>query len=165
MAVRVEQTGPTAAGAAPVTAERLLEMPPARLDALFRDSPAGAIPAGRGAGTVIAFGGTEVAKPFAWVSRRLLWQGKVFNAQSGDLLNLVSPFGLEAVRAEVYRGESWVDGAQCVVLDYSRSSRVAGWIRDEIREVSPGVYLGVVWGVGRLFGGRRRVLRFALTFS
>jgi hypothetical protein len=62
--------------------------------------------------------------------------------------------------------ESWVDGQECVLLDYSRSSRICGWIRDEIREVSPGVYLGVVWGVGRFFGRgrRRRVLGFALTF-
>jgi hypothetical protein len=69
------------------------------------------------------------------------------------------------VRAEVSVGPSWLDDRPCVVLDYSRSSVVAGWIRDEIREVAPGLYLGLVWGVGRLFGGRRLVLRFALDVS
>jgi len=163
MAVEVDRT-PAAAAAEPITAELLLELSPARLDALFRDSPAGAIPVGRGAGTVVAFPGTELSKPLARALGKVFWQGKVFRPESGDLNNLVSPLGREAIRAEVYEGESWVDGARCVVLDYSRSSRVEGWIRDEIREVSPGVYLGVVWGVGRLFSGRRRVLRFALEF-
>ena len=111
------------------------------------------------------FPGTEVSKPLARALGKVFWQGKVFRPESRDLSNLVSPFGVQAIRAEVFQADSWVDGAPCVVLDYSRTSRVAGWIRDEIREVSPGVYLGVVWGVGRLFGGRRRVLRFALSFA
>ena len=165
MAVDVDRSTDTAAGPVEtITAERLLELPPARLDALFRDSRAGRIPVGRGAGTVIAFPGTELSKPLARVLGKVFWQGKVFRPERGDLRNLVSPLGIASIRAEVLEAESWVDGAACVVLDYSRSSRVAGWIRDEIREVSPGVYLGVVWGVGRVFGGRRRVLRFALEF-
>ena len=165
MAVDVDRIEPTRAEPAePITSERLLELPPARLDELFRDSRAGPIPVGRGAGRVVAFPGTELSKPLSRALGKVFWQGKVFRPERGDLRNLVSPFGIAAIRAEVFEGESWVDGAPCVVLDYSRSSRVAGWIRDEIREVSPGVYLGVVWGVGRLFGGRRRVLRFALEF-
>jgi hypothetical protein len=49
-----------------------------------------------------------------------------------------------------------VDGRECIVLDYSKSWLVARWIRDEIREVAPGQYLGVV------FVGRVKVLNFAL---
>jgi hypothetical protein len=160
MAVPVE----TKTSAPALTAQDLLERSPAQLDALFRDAPAGPIPTGRGAGTVILLPGTAVAKPAARVLGRIFWQGKVFRPERGDLRNLVSPFGVQAIRAEVSRDESWVDAAECVLIDYSRSSRVAGWIRDEIREVAPGVYLGVVWGVGRLFDGRRRLLRFALSF-
>jgi hypothetical protein len=165
MALPVDETErTTTAPGPPITATRMLEMSPAELDALFGSSPAGPIPVGRGAGTVIALPGTEVAKPIATVLRVLCWQGKVFDPQTRDLRNLISPFGIPAVRAEVSASQSWVDGGDCVLLDYSRSSRVAGWIRDEIREVAPGVYLGVVWGVGKVFGGRKRVLRFALTF-
>ena len=94
-----------------------------------------------------------------------MWHGKDFHPQTGDLHNLLSPVGFEAIRAKVYEANSWLDDRPCVVLDYSKSSKVAGWIRDEIREVSPGVYLGLVWGIGRLFDGRRMILRFALTFS
>ena len=46
-------------------AQRLLEMSPAALDALFRASPAGAIPSGRGDGTVVLprHGGGEAVRP------------------------------------------------------------------------------------------------------
>ena len=45
------------------------------------------------------------------------------------------------------------------MLDYSRTSLVARAVRDELREVSPGVYLGLV------FLGRWHVLDFALDFT
>ena len=45
------------------------------------------------------------------------------------------------------------------MLDYSQTSIVAHWIRDEIRLVSPGLYLGVV------FWDRRKILNFALQFQ
>jgi hypothetical protein len=37
---------------------------------------------------------------------------------------------------------------------------VASWVRDEIRQVSPGLYLGIVF-----LRGRRLPLRFALRFT
>jgi hypothetical protein len=45
------------------------------------------------------------------------------------------------------------------VLDYSKTSIVAHLVRDEIREIAPGVYLGLV------FLGRRHVLDFTLDFN
>jgi hypothetical protein len=44
------------------------------------------------------------------------------------------------------------------VLDYSKTSLVAHYIRDEIREVSPGVYLGLV------YWGQKKLIHFALKF-
>ena len=145
-------------------AQALLEMSPVKLDAVFQNAPAGAIPAGRARGTIIAFPGSPVASPAARILGALFWRGKVFNPATEDLKNLVSPLGIRAIRARVFVADSWLDGRACVVLDYSQTSKVAGWIRDEIREVAPGLFLGLVWGVGRVFGGRRLVLRFALTF-
>ena len=56
-----------------------------------------------------------------------------------------------AIIASVYAGPSWMDGKDCVVLDYSQTSMLAHWIRDEIRLVSPNFYLGkVYWGKDRL---------------
>jgi hypothetical protein len=149
---------------APLSSTRLLEMPPLQLDELFKRSAPGQIPRERGQGTVIVVPGTEVAKPAAKALGAIFWQGKVFDSERHDLRNLISPLGVAAIRANVYTDQSWLDGQPCIVLDYSKTSFVAGWIRDEIREVAPGLYLGLVWGVGRLFGGRRRVLKFALTF-
>ena len=147
-----------------LTATRLLEMSPAQLDEAFKGAGSGPIPQGHGKGTVIIVPGTELAKPAAKVLGGIFWHGKFFDPSSHDLQNEIFPFGLHAIRAQVYQGESWLDGRPCTVLDYSKTSRVAGWIRDEIREVAPGLHLGVVWGVGKLFGGRKRVLKFALTF-
>lgn len=155
----------TAVAADGVTsADGLLKTPKVQLDALFQGSPAGPIPQGNAAGTIVFAPGSPIARPAARVLGAIFWRGKVFRPASHDLKNKISPLSIPAIRAEVDHGASWLDGRQCVVLDYSKSSKVAGWIRDEIREVSPGLYLGLVWGVGRVFGGRRLILRFALSF-
>jgi hypothetical protein len=144
------------------SAADLLRMSPAQLDDLFRASPAGAIPSDHGRGTVIVASGTRLARPAA-KALGLFWRGKVF--RPGELQNEILPLGFDAIGARVYKGPSWFDDRECIVLDYSQTSRVAGWIRDEIREVSPTLYLGLVWGTGRVFGGRRRLfLKFALDF-
>ena len=137
-----------------------IDLKPAELDALFASSPAGAIPVGRGDGTAIAFAGHRVARPLAALTRALVWQGKKFRPETHDLQNLVTPFSLPAVRAEVYTGDSWYDGRPCVVLDYSKSSRVARRVRDEIRQIGPGDYLGMVF-----VDARRLRVYFLLHFS
>ena len=67
--------------------------------------------------------------------------------------------GLTFIVAEVYRGESWMDGNETIVIDYSKTSFLAQKIRDEIREIEPGVYLGKVWW------GKTRILDFALEYK
>jgi hypothetical protein len=136
----------------------MLRMRTKELDALFRDSSAGDIPKGRGKGTVIFAPGTFLARVVALFAYLVAWRGKVFDHERGDLLNIVSPFGIRAIRARVYKEASWIDGRECVVLDYSTTSRVAHRIRDEIREVAPGAFLGQV------FWGRSKILMFALEF-
>ena len=146
------------------TADGLLSLSSVELDAMFQGATPGRIPHGHGTGTIIAVPGTPLARPVARVLGKLFWHGKFFKPDKHDLQNEILPFGLHAIRARVYEADSWLDGLPCIVLDYSATSKVAGWIRDEIREVAPGLYLGIVWGVGRAFRGRRLVLRFALTF-
>lgn len=91
--------------------------------------------------------------------RATAWQGKTFNAAGGTLVNRLTPFGLPGIRARVYRGASWFDGKDCIVLDYRTTSLVAAWIRDEIRLVGPGRYLGKVYGAGL------KLIHFALEFD
>lgn len=137
---------------------QLMELSQAELDDLFRNSPAGPIPDGETDGTAIVAPDSEISELAAKVINILAWQGKVFDAEQGQLRNKVSPFGIRAIIADVYRGESWFDGKECIILDYSKTSLVARWIRDEIREVSPGLYLGIV------YWDDEKLINFALTF-
>ena len=136
---------------------QLLEMSPDELATLFRSSNAGEIPVGKMHGTLLVAPGTKIAGPAMRFARLLVWQGKVFDPVQGDLRNLILPFGVKAVRAKVYKDASWFDEQETIVLDYSKTSFVAKKIRDEIREVLPGVYLGLV------FWERSVILHFALT--
>ncbi len=45
----------------------------------------------------------------------------------------------------MYLGDSRYDNRPCVVIDYSKGSRAARRIRDEIRQVGPNEYLGMVF--------------------
>ena len=130
---------------------QLLAMSQTQLDDLFRANPAGDIPNGPAKGTAIISPGTQYSEPIAEIINHFGWQGKVFDAQKGTLKNRILAFGLEAIVAKVYKGPSWLDGKECIVLDYSETSMLAHWIRDEIRLIGPGFYLGkVYWGKDRL---------------
>ena len=146
---------------APLTTVQLLKKSAAELDALFAASPAGPIPDHEATGTAIVCPGTICSRLVAWFARWFLWQGKVFRAGEGCLRNRVSPFSLTAIKADVYRGDSWFDGRECIVIDYSKTSLVAKCVRDEIRLVAPGLYLGQVY----LGKNRRPVLKFAVSFQ
>src|SRR5436305_3851315 len=88
-----------------------------QLDQLYRNSPPGKIPDGKSEGTALFLPGTAFNGPMATMVRRLAWQGKVFDAQRGELRNRVSPFGFLAIKARVYLGSSRLDGKQSVILD------------------------------------------------
>ena len=128
------------------------------LGELFGAGTAGAIPNGRGKGTVLLGTGGRAARVAAALCYALAWRGKVVNARRGRLKNILTPLGIQAIEAAVYQQDSWYDGETCIVLDYSKTSFVARMIRDEIREIAPGVFLGLV------FWGRRHVLDYALDF-
>jgi hypothetical protein len=138
--------------------QQLLRMSQEQLDALFTASPLGEIPDGEAEGTAIVAPGTAYSANIAKFISNFAWQGKVFDAKKGVLRNKILPLGLNAIIAKVYKGESWLDGKQCIVLDYSDTSPLAQWIRDEIREISPGVYLG------KVYWARQRLIDFALEF-
>jgi hypothetical protein len=137
----------------------LLDMPEKELEKLFRKSPSGEIPDGEADGTVLVAPGTNLSNPAAKLLHVVVWKGKVFDREKGELLNEVGPLGLKAFRAKVYKEASWFDGKEAIILDYSKTSLVAQWIRDEIREVAPRLYLGLV------FWEREKILHFALKFD
>ena len=142
----------------PYDVQQLLRMSQAQLDDLFTDSEPGEIPDGEATGTAIVAPGTVFSPELARYISLFAWQGKVFDAKKGVLRNKILPFGLSAIIAKVYKAESWLDGKECIVLDYADTSLVAHWIRDEIREINPGFYLG------KVYWGRERLIDFALLF-
>jgi hypothetical protein len=138
--------------------QTLLKMSQAQLDDLFTSSEPGDIPDGEATGTAIVAPGTTYSPDIAKFINLFAWQGKVFDAKNGVLRNKILPLGLNAIIAKVYKADSWLDGKECIVLDYSDTSLVAHWVRDEIREISPGVYLG------KVYWGKQRLIDFALQF-
>jgi hypothetical protein len=138
--------------------KQLLDMSQEQLDELYRASPPGDIPSGEAEGTAIIAPGTRYTESIARMINIFGWQGKVFDPEKGVLKNKVSPFGLQAIVAKVYKGDSWLDNKECIVLDYSKTSVVAHWIRDEIRLISPGFYLG------KVYWGKERLIDFSLKF-
>ena len=137
-----------------------LQLTREELDDIYKRSEPGPLPSGDTRGTAIV-AGSLLAKLYAMFARLFAWQGKVFDlfaadCEKGLLVNKITPFSLTFIVAKVYKDASWMDGKETIVIDYSSTSFFAKKIRDEIRQVEPGVYLGKVWF------GKTRILDFAL---
>jgi hypothetical protein len=139
--------------------DQLLKMRKQELDDLFENSEAGPIPNGAAKGTAIIAPGTIFSKEIAEFINLFAWQGKTFDAERGVLTNRISVLGFNAIVATVYKDKSWLDGKECIVLDYSRTSLVAQWIRDEIRQIGPDFYLG------KVYWEHNRLIDFCLEFN
>lgn len=140
------------------TAADLLKMTQQQLDDLFKASPPGPIPDGDAKGTAIIAPGTVYSAEIAEFINLFGWQGKTFDGKHGVLLNRILIQGFKAIIAEVYVDKSWLDGKDCIVLDYSKTSLIAHWIRDEIRLIGENFYLG------KVYWGKKRLIDFCLEF-
>ena len=137
----------------------LLSLSKAQLDDLFHTAEPGPIPDGASKGTAIIAPGTAFTHELAEAVTLFVWQGKSFDAAHGVLRNRITALGINAIVAEVYKGPSKVDGKECIILDYSKTSLIAKRIRDEMRQIAPKFYLGVA------FFNDKPVLHFALEFD
>jgi hypothetical protein len=115
-----------------VDEESLLDSSNSDLEMLFRASPPGGVPTRVLDGTAILFPGSRVSRLVATVVRAVIWRGKVIELDGRALRNRITALNLKAIAAVVYLGRSRIDGADCIVLDYSVTSVVAGGVRDEI---------------------------------
>ena len=138
---------------------QLLKMSFDELDALFGRSPAGPIPNGPAEGTAIIAPGSTFSDEIAKIINIFAWRGKEFDAEHGTLTNRLTAIGINAIVAQVYKEPSWFDQKECIVLDYSKTSLVAHWIRDEIRLIGPDFYLG------RVYWDKRTLIHFSLDFA
>ena len=132
-------------GAAPAAGQDALTRrgaDPAALGALFRAGSAFPVPPGVYKGTVLWVDDAKLPKLRARLQSGV-WKGKHFTG--GDQFINRFPGGVEAIRAAGRMETSWTDGTPAYVLDYAPGSPLFGPNRDELREVSPGVWLGRVW--------------------
>ncbi len=147
----------TQAGVPVTSIDQLIRMNTLQLDRLYQASSAGAVPPGKVRGHVIYSPGSRLSVPASKVAR-LMWQGKIFNSQDSSATNKF--FGVRIIRGKVYYGESWLDGRPSLILDYAETSRLYAPYRDEIREVAPGVFLGLMYE--RTFPQPKLKMYFAL---
>ena len=123
------------------TPEQLLRMSEPELIDLYKCSPPAPVPTTYTPGLVIFQPGSCITVPLARVMECTAWQGKYFPCE-GTMVN--RQFGVPTVKANIYAGESWLDGRPSTVFDYADTSLVCKRYRDEVREVSPGVCLGIM---------------------
>jgi hypothetical protein len=133
---------PLAQGQPACSLEQLAAMPWAELERLYRDAAPGAVPDGFARGRVVYPPCEQMGAAKAHAAG-LLWRGKHFCAADGTLVN--QWLGGRAIRARVAYGPSWLDGRPSIILDYSGTSRRWADVRDEMREVAPGLYVGAMY--------------------
>jgi hypothetical protein len=111
------------------------------LEGLYRQAEPGSVPAGYVRGRALYDRSAPLAGARSALTR-VLWHGKHFRPD-GTLINQWA--GVKGVKARVLCGPSWLDGKPSTVMDYRGTSRVWADVRDEIREVAPGLWLGVMF--------------------
>lgn len=147
-----------AAASVPLCLEQLVCLNWCDLEQIYRQATPGTMPAGYLRGRAIYCPDAPLSPARSKVSQSV-WHGKHFCPADGTLINQWC-LGTQAVRARVGYGESWLDGKPSIVMDYRGMSHIWGDVRDEIREVAPGLYLGLMY---RCKAGQPRMkLFFAL---
>jgi hypothetical protein len=72
-----------------------------------------------------------------------IWHGKIVEDGGCSLIN--QWHGFRAIRAKLSMGESLLDGKPSLIMDYSQTSHVWADVRDEVREVAPGLFVGAMY--------------------
>ena len=124
------------------TVDDLARLTPAQLEALYAQGTAAPPPGGKVRGLPLIAPGRRFG-PVASRAGRLAWQGKVFQPEEATAVNRF--FGVRMIRGNLSFGPSWRDGRSALILDYNGTSTIYGRYRDEIRQVAPGVYLGLMF--------------------
>ena len=126
----------------PLTFNRLAFMSWHELEALYRAAKPGELPVGFVRGKTLYHPCAPLAHARTKLANRM-WKGKHFHPEDMTLINQWP--GFRAIRADVYPGASWLDGAPAHILDYAETSFVWRDVRDEMRQIGPGLYVGAMY--------------------
>jgi hypothetical protein len=126
-----------------LTPRDLARLDRVQLDAVFSTGTVGEWPVGFGRGRILLRVDGKMPRVRVWL-QGLAWKGKVFHPD-GTFVNQWA--GFRAVASHVEVGPSWHDGRPCLVLQYPPGTPIFGNARDELREVSPGLWLGRFYAI------------------
>ena len=147
--VSLALTVPARAGGSSLTPRDLQRLDRVQLDALFATGTASAAPVGFARGHILLrVDGRRLRARL----QGLVWKGKVFHPD-GTFINQWA--GFRAIASCVAFGSSWHDGQPCLVVQYPPGTPIFGNTRDELRELSPGLWLGRFYAIcpcGKLEG-------------
>jgi hypothetical protein len=143
--------------------EKLGRLNAKQLSRVYGSCTVGEIPTGDSDGQAILMPGTIVGKILSAVAN-LLWKGKVFTNRAAGVGVINKILGMHLVKAQVFSGASWKDDGAATIIDYKRTSWLAFFVRDEIRQVLPDLYLGKMY-VRLPFGHHVALAYFALDFQ
>jgi hypothetical protein len=121
------------------TAKCLAKMGECDLIDIYKHGVVTQVPCGYTPGIVIYKPGSIITCPMSKLMKLTGWQGKYI---PGDGTMVNRQFWVPAIKAAIMDGESWIDGKPTLVFEYENTSLICNRYRDEIREVSPGVFLG-----------------------
>lgn len=123
------------------TLESVMELPCCELQRLFCAGKVHAIPHGIMRGSIKYCTGGKLDQLKTRLGRNA-WKGKRIDAIEGYSIN--HWFVGKLIKAKVYTGTSCIDGQPAIILDY-RDSILWNGAWDEMREISPGLYLGILF--------------------
>jgi hypothetical protein len=119
--------------------DQLRRMTACELADLYTRSEMGRPPAGAGKGRVLCK--VDVKHPrLAAGANNAAWKGKMIG-EDGSVINRWA-LGVKAIGTHQVVGPSWIDGKPTTVFEYAPGAPILGNVRDELREVAPGLYLG-----------------------
>lgn len=133
---------PPASVASVTCIEQLLKLNKCQLLDLYQSAKAGSLPAGYTPGRVLPNPGKRNNDSVSRLIQATIWQGKFFDPD-GMMTN--KQFGVRTNRGYVFTAPSILDDKPAHFIDYSDSWRVWQPYVDELREVAPGIYLGITW--------------------
>jgi hypothetical protein len=116
----------------------LHELSVCELDDLFRRSTIHEIPHGWLPGEVIVFTNMPATKLAKRVANNH-WKGKHIEPD-GSFINQFKT--RQALTSCLTVGPSYLDGQPCIICEYPRWTPLFGPMRDEYREIAPGLFLG-----------------------
>ena len=138
---------PTGRGgpAARARLDSLARLSPAELDALFTGADLGSPPVGLARGRLLCLVDGRRPRVRAALANAV-WKGKDL-ADDGAYINRWVG-GVRALSSQAAVGPSWHDGRPAHVLEYPPGTPLFEPLRDEFREIEPGLYLGVMYQHG-----------------